>query len=231
MKKIIALILLVVLSVSLLAGCEMGNAAKTETEWVLDCYARSYPHLIKVNSTQQFGGNVLNSETVLVRGSVGGDFVACMTVHGEQMRSIQDGSGKEVYGPIEELDSETWFRMNVGTSTDKVTWDPEGKNFFPAQGSFALPVNASYLKNAKYVGTQNDGTLTFTVAKADTAKFFGEDGKVDADVNVTVITGGGNVTAVEMSWTLPANTATGVETMTVSIKTQYNYTQQKISLD
>ena len=90
MKKIIALILLVVLSVSLLAGCEMGNAAKTETEWVLDCYARSYPHLIKVNSTQQFGGTVLNSETVIVRGSVGGDFVACMTVNGEQMRSIQD---------------------------------------------------------------------------------------------------------------------------------------------
>ena len=58
-----------------------------------------------------------------------------------------------------------------------------------------------------------------------------KDGKVDADVNVTITTGGGNVTAVEMSWTVPANTASGVEIMTVSIKTQYNYTQQKISLD
>lgn len=231
MKKIIALFLLVVLSVSLLVGCTTGGASKTETEWVLDCYERSYPHLIRVESTQQFGANVLNSETVIKRGSVGGDFVAVMTVDGEQMRSIQDGSGKTVLGPIEELDSEIWFRMNVGTSTDKINWDPEGANFFPAQGSFALPLDADYLKNVKYEGTQNNGTLTFTVAKADTAKFFGEDGKVDSDVNVEIVTGGGNVTAVNVTWTVPANTAAGVELMNVSIKTQYDYTQQKISLD
>lgn len=232
MKKIIALILLAVLSVSLLTGCSIfGGNSKTEIEWVLDCYARSYPHLIRVESTQQFGANTLNSETVIVRGSVAGDFVACMTVDGEQMRSIQDGSGKTVYGPIEELDSETWFRMNVGTSTDKVNWDPEGTNFFPAQGSFALPIDADYLKNVKYEGGPNDGTLSFTVEKGDTAKFFGEDGKVDTDVSVEIVTGGGNVTSVKITWTVPANTAAGVEIMNVTIKTQYDYTQQKISLD
>ena len=230
MKKIIALLLLAVLSVSLLAGCT-GGSAETEIEWVLDCYERSYPHLIRVESTQQFGATVLTGETVIARGSVGGDFVAYMTVDGEQMRSIQDGSGKVVYGPVEDLESETWFRMNYGTSTDKVNWDPEGTNFFPKQGSFALPLEADYLKNAKYVGTQNDGTLTFTVGKDDTAKFFGEDGKVDSDVNVEITTGGGNVTAVKITWTIPANTSAGVELMNVTIKTQYDYTQQKISLD
>lgn len=231
MKKIIALILLVVLSVSLLVGCVGDNSAKTETEWVLDCYERSYPHRITVDSTQQFGGDVLNSETVIVRGSVGGDFAARMTVHGEQLRSIQDGSGKTVYGPVEELDSEIWFRNGYGTTTDKTNWDAEGANFFPAQGSFALKLDADYLKNVKYSGTKDAGTLTFTVGKDDTAKFFGEDGKIDADVSVTVVTGGGNVTAVNISWTVPANMNSGVEIMTVNIRTVYDYTLQKISLD
>ena len=230
MKKIIALILLVVLSASLLASCTT-DTAKTEIEWVLDCYERSYPYLITVDSTQQFGGEVLNSETTIVRGSVGGDFLACMTVHGEQLRSIQDGSGKTVEQYVEELDSEIWFRNGYGTSTDKTNWDAEGENFFPAQGAFALDLKADYIQNAKYTGNKDNGTLTFTVAKADTAKFFGEDGKVDADVNVTVVTGGGNVTAVNITWTIPANTATGVELMNVTVKTVYDYTQQRISLD
>lgn len=229
MKRIIALILVALLSLSFLVSC--GTSVQN-IDAVLECYSRSYPHKITIESSQQFGSQTLLNTTVYIRGAVGSDFAAKKIVSGEAMRSIEDGSGKKVYGPIEEFDEELWYRNSKGLSDNKgKSWDENGTNFFPTQGSFALNLEPALLSNSAYTGDSANGKLTFVVRSANTERFFGEGGHVDTDVSVSITTAGGMVSEVVISWVIPANLVTGVDTLTVNIKSVYEYDQQRISFD
>lgn len=225
MKRIIALLLVAVMSLAFLAGCQTTPVEKIDE--IKSCYANSYPHKIVVESTQQFGNQTLISTTTLMRGAIGNEFAAKMIVDGEQLRSIEDGSGTVVYGHVEELEGEYWYRTGKGLCSDGSNWDDEGENFFPDKGEIALNLDPALMTNPVYEGN----TLSFTVSKANSAKFFGEDGKIDADATVRVTTGGGFVTNVVVSWSIPANFSTGVDTMNVTIESVYIYDQQRISFD
>lgn len=226
MKKIISLALLLVTAVMLLAGCKA--AAKKDIDKIKECYDRSYPHKIVVESTQQFGAQSLLSTTELTRGTIGADFVAKKKINLEQLRSIEDGSGVDVYTYVETIKEEHWFRVGVGVSSDKgTTWDPEAENFFPDKGAFALNLDVSLMDDVEY----DDGVMTFTVTKDNTKSFFGPDTTITEDAKVEIHTGGGFVTSVLVSWVKPENMATGVEMTTVTIKADYFYDQQNITFD
>ena len=226
MKKIISLALLLVTAVLLLAGCKA--ASKKDIDKIKECYDRSYPHKIVVESTQQFGAQSLLSTTELTRGSIGSDFVAKKKINHEQLRSIEDGSGIDIYPYIETIRGEEWFRVGMGVSSDKgATWDAEAENFFPDKGAFALNLDSSFMDDIDY----NDGVMTFTVTKENTKSFFGADTSITEDAKVEIRTGGGFVTSVIVSWVEPANMATGVEMMTVTVKADYFYDQQNITFD
>ena len=224
MKKIIAVITLALLSLSLLAGC----AASVGVDYVNECYDRSYPYKIVVSSTQQFGSTTLECKTELVRGLIGSDFVAKKIIDGEQMRPIDEGSGKQVYDYVKVTREEIWFRASEGVSYDKgKSWDTSGVNIFPDKGQISLGLEARYLRNAVY----EDGVFEFTVAANDTEAVFGKAGKVDADVRGRIETAGGVVTSVELSWVEAANFRTGVDTMTVTMVAEYVYDQQNVSFN
>ena len=224
MKKIIAFTLVLVTALSVLIGCA-GNKGIDE---INECYARSYPHKIVVESTQQFGSKSLFSITEIVRGKVGADEVSKKVSSLERLRSIEDGSGVDVYGPIETVKEEIWYRDGKGISFDKGnSWDETGVNFFPEKGGIAIDLKEDLMDDVNY----EDGKLSFTVAKNNTKAFFGNNTTITEKVTVEIITGGGFVTEVKMSWVEPENTLTGVEMTNVSIKAQYIYDQQNISLD
>ena len=226
MKKIISLLLLLATATMLLAGCK--RASKKDIEKVNECYNRSYPHKIVVESTQQFGAQSLVSTTELTRGMIGVDFVAKEKVSREQLRSVEDGSGTDVLPYVETVREERWFRVGVGVSTDKgQTWDAAAENFFPSKGVFALNLDSSLMDDVKY----NNGTLTFTVTKDNVKNFFGAGFGVIEDVKVEIRTGGGFVTSVLISWVEAQNLSTGVEMVSATIKADYYYDQQKISFD
>lgn len=226
MKKIISLALLLVTTVLLLAGCKL--ASKKDIDKINECYNRSYPHKIVVESTQQFGAQSLLSTTELTRGTIGADFVAKKKSNLEQLRSVEDGSGVDVYTYVETVREELWFRVGVGVSSDKgTTWDAEGENFFPDKGAFALNLDVSLMDDIDY----EDGVMTFTVEKENTKSFFGPETSITEDAKVEIHTGGGFVTSVIVSWVKPENMATGVEMTTVSIKADYYYDQQNITFD
>lgn len=226
MKKIISLALLLVTAVLLLAGCKM--ASKKDIDKIKECYNRSYPHKIVVESTQQFGAQSLLSTTEFTRGTIGPDFVAKKKVNLEQLRSVEDGSGYDVYTYVETIKEEQWFRAGVGVSSDKgTTWDAEAENFFPDKGAFALNLDASLMDDINY----EDGVMTFTVKKENTKSFFGPETAISEDAKVEIHTGGGVVTSVLVSWVKPENMATGVEMTTVSIRADYFYDQQNITFD
>ena len=224
MKKIIAVITLALLSLSILVGC----AASVGVDYVNECYARSYPYRIEVSSVQQVGGTTLECKTVMVRGLIGSDFVAKKIVDGEEMRSLEEGSGKQVYDYVKVSKEETWFRASEGVSYDKgKTWDVAGENFFPDKGKLSLGLESRYLKDAVY----EDGIMDFVISAADTEAVFGASGKVDSDVRGRIETAGGFVTSVEFSWVEAANFKTGVDTMTVTIKADYIYDQQNVTFN
>lgn len=226
MKKIISLVLLAVTAVLLLVGCSKSN--EKEIDKIRECYDRSYPHKIVVESTQQFGAQSLVSTTELTRGSIGSDFVAKKKSNLEQLRSIEDGSGVDVYTYVETVREELWFRVGVGVSADKgKTWDAEGENFFPDKGAFALNLDGELMEDVEY----DDGNMSFTVPKDKTKAFFGEGTAITEDAKVKITTGGGFITEITISWVKPENMATGVEMTTVNIKAVYIYDQQNITFD
>lgn len=246
MKKIISLALLLAMMLMLCVSCrdpkpDDGNDVDDGTTddgnvdsiaediaSVVDCYGRSYPHKIVVTSTQQFGAQSLNSTTEITRGTIGSEFVAKKVAVLERLRSIADGSGVDVYGPVETVKEELWFRVGKGLSSDKgETWDAEGENFFPDKGTFALNLNPDLMSDVVY----KNGSLSFKVVRANTKAFFGDDTSITGDATVVISTGGGFVTEVRISWSKPENVATGVELTTVSLKASYIYDQQKVTFD
>ena len=224
MKKIIALTLILATVAVLFTGCASSKGVKAINE----CYERSYPHKIYVKSTQQTDEQTLFSETTLTRGTVGSSFVAKKVAVLESYRSVEDGSGDNVYGPIAVDKTEIWYKEGQGTSTDKgANWDAAGENFFPKKGEIAIEFKESLMKNSTYEG----GVLSFTVEKKNTKEFFGNNTTITEDVKVEIVTAGGVVTQVKMSWVEPANAATGVGMTTVEIEATYIYDQQNITLN
>lgn len=225
MKRIISLLLLLATVAMLFASC---SRASKDIDKIKECYDRSYPHKIVVTSTQQFGAQSLLSTTEMVRGTIGSDFVAKQKTTREQLRSIEAGSGIDVYGPIETIKEEVWFRVGLGTTTDKgANWDEAGENFFPDKGVIALNLDTDLMDDVVY----EDDKMTFKVAKANTKAFFGQNTSITEDVSVVIYTGGGFVTGVEVTWVKPENYATGVEMTTVNIKAEYIYDQQNVTFD
>lgn len=221
MKKIVALLLVVILAVSLV-GC---TGSKEAIEKVTKCYSVSYPDKIVVVSTQAFGNEILENTTIITHGKVDGVNAATMTVKGEQMRTVESGSGMIVYGPIEELNITKWYKEGVGVSEDLgTTWDSDAESFVPE--SISIELRESAMSDIVY----EDNKLTFTVAADKTADFFGEGAAVGAKVTVEIVTDGAVVTNVTMSWVLPVNTDTGVEQTTVTVKTSYYYDIQLIDM-
>jgi hypothetical protein len=67
------------------------------------------------------------------------------------------------------------------------------------------------------------------VAKADTAKIFGEELAVDADVYVEIVNDGAVVTSISLEYTLAADESQNLQETAVTIKVDYTYDLESIS--
>lgn len=223
MKRIIAALLTIVLALGVLAGC--GGVADLSAFDA--CYASSDPDKIVVVSTQAFDTMALENRTVITKGKIGDVDAATMTVNGEKMRSVEDGSGQNVYGPIEKIDIVKWYRSDMGVSEDKgVTWNADAESFVPAKGEFALNLDPTLLENIVIDGNK----LTFIVKPENSVKVFGELANVENDISVEIVTDGAVVTNVRISWVVPYNGTSGVDTTTVTINTSYYYDLQQLDM-
>ncbi len=224
MKKIIAALLTLVLALGVLVGCNDGAADLSAFD---ACYASSDPDKIVVVSTQAFDTMALEYKTTITKGKIGDVDAAVMTVQGEKMRTVEDGSAEIVYGPIEEIDITKWYRSDMGVSEDRgETWDSEAESFAPARGDIALKLDPALLEDIVIDGNK----LTFTVSEDNSAAVFGDLAEVDSDISVEIITDGAVVTNVRMSWVVPFNGDTGVERTTVTINTTYYYDLQQLDM-
>ena len=130
MKRIFALLLVVVMAVMALASCAPAEDGIALTK---QYYENSAPKKIVAVSTEQFGAHLLDMTTTITNGYLGNLNAATKTVVGKRMRSITEGSGENVEAYIEDVNTTDWFVEGYGTSSDKgATWNADGVSFVPS---------------------------------------------------------------------------------------------------
>lgn len=225
MKRIFALLLVVVMAVMALASCAPAEDGIALTK---QYYENSAPKKIVAVSTEQFGAHLLDMTTTITNGYLGNLNAATKTVVGKRMRSITEGSGENVEAYIEDINTTDWFVEGYGTSSDKgATWNADGVSFVPLTGAIAINLDETLLENVKY----ENNVLTFKVAKANVASVFADDvANIGGDVECEIVNDGAVVTSVSLSWTVPATENATGEDIAVSIVVEYTYDLERLNI-
>ena len=230
MKKLLALILVLSLSLAALIACKKDEGTDTtDLSKVAAMYAISQPTKVVATTTHQFGSKTLTGTYELKTGYIDGTTpAATYKSEYQQMRDVASGSGQEIVNPIEDVTELIEYVEGKGTRTTlngkRGSWNKEGEAIIPAKGAIALNLDGEVITQFTY---END-VLTFTVPAAGTETVLGM--QIDADVLVAVTTNGTEVIGVSISYTEAANAETNVEQTVVTIKVDYYYDLQVITI-
>ena len=229
MKKLLALILVLSLSAVALIACKKDATDTTDLDKVAAMYAISQPTKIVATTTHQFGSKTLTGTYELKSGYIDGDTpAATLKSNYQQMRDVDSGSGQEILNAIEDVTELVEYVEGKGTRTTlngkRGSWNKEGESIIPAKGAIALNLDSSVITQFTY---END-VLTFTVPASGTETVLGM--QIDADVLVAVTTNGVDILGVSISYTEAANAETNVEQTVVTIKVEYDYALQVITI-
>lgn len=224
MKRLLAIVLILALSVFALTSCASG------VDEVKHAYSNSAPKRIVVVSTQSFGTTLLDMTTTIVEGVLEtGEAAGYKTVVGDRFRSLEEGSGNEIVEYIENVDTTEWYRASLGTSTDKGrTWNADGTTFLPEVGLIAINLDPSLLTNTKFDGKE----FSFTVKAANAAKVFSDElVDVAVDIDCTIVIAGAQVSSIAVSWIVPASESGAIgDEVEVSIVATYGYDIEPVTL-
>ena len=239
MKKIIALLLIAVLSLSLLVSCgdepdptptpDGGDQPTlTNVEKVAAMYANSKPTKVVATTTQTFGNKTLTGSYTLTVGTVDGVEAANYVANYEQMRDVNSGATINIYGPIEAVSEQLDYRKGWGVRSGGPgnRWDKNADSFVPEKGSIALNLVDEILTDVVY----ENNKLPFKVTKDKTALVLGEANALSVDVLVEIIDDGASITGVSISYVLPADSANNVEETVINISAVYTYDLERITI-
>lgn len=229
MKKIIAIALVLVFALAAVVSCDRGgssdNGGASDIEKIAALYAASVPTKSVTTTTYEFSNRKLTDTATLVTGVIDGEYDATvLTETTERIRDIDSGSGDRVQGVIESSTKVTEYLEGSGVRVDGGAWNVTGANFAPTADSIALKLTAETVKDLKLDGK----TYTFTITKTNTEAVLGY--AVDAPVYVTLVHDGASVVGVTLSYTLPADAATGTIETDVTIKIVYTYDIERVSI-
>lgn len=227
MKKIIALALVLVFSLAAVISCSGGGSSgdSTDVEKIAAYYAASLPTKSVTTTTYEFSNKKLTDTATLVTGRIDGEYdAAVLTETTERIRDIDSGSGDQVLGVIESKTTVTEYLEGSGVRVNGGAWNISGTSFAPTAESIAMNITKDNVKDLKLDGK----TYTFTVTKANTEAVLGY--AVDAPVYVSLTHDGASIVGVTISYTLPADAATGAIETDVTIKIVYTYDIERVSI-
>ena len=221
MKKFVAILCVLVMSLSLFTACGKKKAVKA----AIERYEASNPTGMVANTTQRFGEQELLGTYTLTTGSVDGKAAAVYTEEYERMRTTDEGSGQTVVPTKEEVSTIKEYIEGRGVRTDrKGKWDKEATIDIPTKGAIALNLVKKHLEEISY----SDHTLSFYVKAENTAEVLGI--AVEADVRVSIIDDGALVTGVNIFWLIPGNEAEQTVDTSTEINVTYTYGYQPINI-
>lgn len=231
MKKLLALILTLSLSVLALVGCKGGDEDPEVAglDAVKAMYAISQPTKVVATTTHQFGSNTLIGTYVLTTGYIDGDTpAATYKSNYQKMRDIDSGSGQQVLGPIEDVETLVEYVEGKGTretvNGKRSSWKKDGESIIPAKGVIAINLDASIITQFTY----ENNVLTFTVPAASTETVLGK--AIAADTLVVITTNGVEVIGISISYTETGNAEINMEQTAVSIEVEYTYDLETVTI-
>lgn len=224
MKKILSLIIVLACALSLFAcgGGNGGNGDLTDIQAINKMYSVSCPTKIETTSTQLIEGRTLTGTETIIAGKIDGKDAAVYEYSYEQFAAIEDASSS----PIVTTQRRTEYLEGYGTRNNGGSWNAEGADFSPKNGSIAIVLTDETVENETL--SEDGKTFTCTVKAENTAAVFGEARAVAADVSVTITTNGTVVTGVVLTYNVAATASTPA--VAVTITTNYSYDIEAITL-
>ena len=217
----------------------LDKATADQVEEIVSMFLTSVPtkSVIETTHTVADGKNIkLKGVATLATGLVG-DKVA--TVYENVYEELAEVSNN--LAPITTKTETLWYLEGKGICRNKSgEWDATGTDFAPGAGSIKLNLDPSIISEASYDAATETMTLKFSKDNATKVVEDYLDGQtIESELTVTVVTHGGSVTEVTISYTIPEHQQSvegSDETVTIQetyvfIKATYSYDIQNITLE
>ncbi len=240
MKKILALILIAVSLLSVVSCKNTGNGNDKNSNETLakfeEYFASSIPTKSETDITYAYPGMEATGNIVLVTGTVDGKTATMLTRRVDTLRDLEDLNLR----PFKNLAKNLWYLEGQGTSDNKGrTWDENGKNFAPVEGSISLNLKEEYFSEIKYNEETNILILNVPAANAKTvlSKFIDSSTSFEYDTVITIVAAGGRIASIKIDYVIEEEefgdigNEVVIEEAKMTIKTSYSYDIQDISFE
>lgn len=225
MKKIITIVLAIACAFTLFS-CG-GNATEASIDELNSMYNAISPSRVEVTTTQSFGKYELKTVSTLVTGSVDGFAVTVYTESREQFRSIEDGAGAEIVGPIEKIESSWVYHEDLGYRVNGGKWDIEAEDPTPETGAIALNMSSDTCED--FNNDEEKKTVTFKVLPENSAEVFGTE--LSSEALVTIVHSGADIVSVTIAYTVVDPDNDMHPEIDVVIEAKYSYVAQQVTFD
>ena len=223
MKKILSFVLILACAF-MLFSC--GDDRDTLGE-ISEMYGAIAPSKVVINSSESFGDYKIEFKSTLMVGKVDGVDAAVYEYTEQKLRTVADGAGVDIVGPIETKTEKWEYSEDLGRRDNGGKWDINGLDFTPETGAIAL--NLTYDTVKDLTEDLEARTVSFTVESANTEAVFGE--AIPADVAVVISHSGADITGVTLSYTYSNPDNEDHPAVTVLIEASYSYETQVFSFD
>jgi len=232
MKKIVVFLLIVALCVPALFACKNKEETPSNPaiQQVAKMYSVSQPTKVVAKTTQVINSVKLSCDYTLTTGYVDNAAASVYVSNIQEIRSVEEGGQNEEVKDIIKSYTRTIESIDgKGSRTNGGEWNAEGQVWTIGRGRMALNLDESALTNVKY----ENHVLTFTVPQANAAKVLGEEYAADisSDVLVTIVDDGAVVTSVELHYNLAGNADINLSESVMTVKVDYTYDIEKITIE
>jgi hypothetical protein len=212
MKKIIALVLVFV-CLLLAVGCKEENPAIAK---VKAAYQNGMPTKIVVDSETNFDGTKVKSQAELTKGSYQGRAATVYTHVYQEFAMVDSILSSPIVSKVKSKEYFEGLSVRENFLTNKRAVFVEGADFAPEVVDSIVPnFDESLLTDISF----ENGVFKATVPKDNGVAVFGENTNLSSDANIEVLTAGGIVITMTISYEIPAaneESSNGKVTVTVS---------------
>ncbi len=232
MKKILAFLIVIALGAFMLASCGVIGGNEDHVSDVAGMYKHSLPTKVVAKTSQAFGDGVLtlNCEYTIVNGIVDNKDASVYTSVVESIRSVEDGGESDVVESIIETSTTVVEAIDgLGSRTNGGEWNSEGYVWYIERGAMALNIRNSNVTNVAY----ENGKLECVVPYQNVASVFGNEFSADmaSDVYLTITNDGARITSLELVYETYPDEAANLISTTMTVKVDYQYDIEKITIN
>lgn len=218
MKKIIALVLVIV-SVFTLAACSLfGNKA---VEAIAEMQANSDPTKVIINTEQTYGVHKLIGEATFVKGTCDGKRAMVYVENYQDMSEIEDQAGN----PFESTKVTYEYLEGRGVRVDGGRWDASRTDFSYNTNVIDLNIASDYLTEV----VEDGNKITAVIPSSAVDAVFGDNCGIDSDVTISITNDGVVITAITLNYTVAAP-STIESDLQVSISAVYSYDAETVEI-